>query len=102
MDEKPTLLSVETGDHLKWLVAEAANEAFELIVVHYSESENGSFDELTKRVPYFVGALAYRGGPACHAKMAEQQLVPYTSVIAGGTPVLINLHPKVWSGVQAV
>lgn len=95
MYEKSTLLSVETGNHLKGLIAEAADEASELVVVYDAEREDGRGDTRTERIPHGVALLLYRGGPAYYANMRNQQLVPASCV-------LVYFEPEVVAGEETV
>jgi hypothetical protein len=57
--EKHSLLSIEAGDHLKWLIAKAAHEARELVVVHQSKREDWRGDTLAEGVPHSVTFLPH-------------------------------------------
>jgi len=78
------------------LVAEAAHEALELVVVLDTKSEDGCGDTLTERIPHSVALLPHRGRPAYDADMRYQQLISPDPL------VLIHLEPEVVGGVQAM
>ena len=88
MNEKAALFAVHTCDGLKWLVAEAAHEALELIVVYNAEREEWGCDTRTEHSPHGVALLMNRGGPADYSHMGDEKLVP-------ASHVLIHLEPKV-------
>lgn len=95
MYEEPPLLSVEACHGLERLIAKAAHEALELVVVYDAKGEDGCSHTGPKSVPDAVTLFADRGGPALDMQMHYQQLVP-------NAPVLIHLEPKVVGGVQAM
>lgn len=59
MDEKAALFAVLTCDCLKGLVAEAADEALELLVVLDAEREDWSGDTLAKGIPHSVAFFTH-------------------------------------------
>jgi hypothetical protein len=95
MNEKAALFAVLTCDYGVGLVAEAAHEALEFLVVYNAEREDRSRDTLAEGVPHFVAFLTHRGGPAYDANVRDQYLVPTSHV-------LVNFKPEVVGRVEPV